>query len=119
MTEPRCLSVAPIMPSTDIVRTAAFYARLGFKAGETDGNFLMIGRDDIELFFGINPDHDPRRTAACIYVRVSDSEALSQLWQGIDGVKEPKDQDYGQRDLPVIDPDGNMLLFGSPLPAAT
>jgi hypothetical protein len=116
MTQPRCLSVAPIMPSTDIARTAAFYTRLGFVMDEPDGDFLMIRRDDIELFFGLNPDHDPKRTAACIYVRVSDSEALYRLWQGIEGVKEPKDQDYGQRDLPVIDSDGNMLLFGSPLP---
>ena len=119
MTEPRCLSVAPIMPSTDIVRTAAFYARPGFVMGEPDGDFLMVRRDDIELFFGINPDHDPKRTAACIYIRVNDSNAFFQFWRGIDGVKEPKDQDYGQRALPVIDPDGNMLLFGSPLSAAT
>jgi hypothetical protein len=115
MTEPRCLSVAPIMPSTDIARTAAFYARLGFAMGDPDGDFLMMRRDDIELFFGLNPEHDPKRTAACIYVRVSDSDALNALWHGIQGVKQPVDQDYGQRDLPVIDPDGNMLLFGSPL----
>lgn len=114
--EPRCLSVAPIMPSTDIARTAAFYRALGFVMDDPDGDFLMMRRDGIELFFGVNREHDPKTMAACIYVRVSDSDALHRLWQGLDGVKEPKDQDYGQRDLPVIDPDNNMVLFGSPLP---
>jgi len=50
MTQPRCLSVAPIMPSTDIARTAAFYTRLGFVMDEPDGDFLMIRRDDIDIF---------------------------------------------------------------------
>jgi catechol 2,3-dioxygenase-like lactoylglutathione lyase family enzyme len=114
--EPRCLSVAPIMPTTDVARTTAFYSRLGFEMNRHSDDFLMTRRDDIELFFGLNLEHDPKRTAACIYVRVTDSGALYSLWAGIAGVKEPKDQDYRMRDLPVIDPDGNLILFGSPLP---
>jgi hypothetical protein len=114
MTEARCLSVAPIIPTTDIARTAAFYGALGFAIERQDAEFLMTRRDDIELFFGLNPDHDPKRTASCIYIRVTNSDALHRLWAGIEGVKEPKDQDYKMRDLPVIDPDNNLLLFGSP-----
>lgn len=116
MTEPRLLSAAPIMPTTDVARTAAFYRALGFSIDDRHGEFLMTRRDDVELFFSLKPDHDPARTASCIYVRVSDSAALHRLWQGRDGVRPPIDQSYKMRDVPVIDPDGNLILFGSPLP---
>lgn len=76
----RCISVAPIMPTTDIARTRQHYARLGFSADVID-NFMMTKRDDIELLFSLNPEHDPKRTASCIYVRVADAEALHALWQ--------------------------------------
>lgn len=54
-------------------------------------------RDDMELFFSLMPDHDPKRTTAGTYVRVTD-------------------QAYKMRDLPVVDPDNNLILFGSPRP---
>ncbi len=117
-TDPRCLSVAPIMPTTDMARTAAFYTALGFAVNRYSDEFLMLRRDDIELFFGLNLEHDPKRTASCIYVRVTDSAALYEMWKGIEGVKAPKDQDYNMRDLPVGDPDNNLILFGSPIPQA-
>jgi len=116
MAEPRLLSAAPIMPTTDVARTAAFYRALGFAIDNGGGDFLMTRRDDVELFFSLMPDHDPKRTAACIYVRVTDAAALYRLWQGLEGVRPPIDQAYKMRDLPVVDPDNNLILFGSPLP---
>lgn len=116
MTEPRCLSVAPIMPTTDVARTIAFYQALGFATERQGAEFVMARRDDIELFLSFSADHDPKRTASCAYVRVTDSQALYGLWRGKDGVRTPIDQAYRMRDLPVIDPDGNLLLFGSPIP---
>ena len=112
----RCRSVAPIMPTTDIGRTKEHYERLGF-AVNVIGEFIMTKRDDIELFFSINPEHDPKRTASCVYVRVSDADALHAEWEaaGIPGIRNPRDTDYKMREFASIDPDGNMILFGSPL----
>ncbi|HEY1506064.1 MAG TPA: hypothetical protein VGF92_17295 [Stellaceae bacterium] len=76
----RCRSVAPIMPTTDIARTQRHYARLGFAVERHDDEFVMTKRDDIELFFSLSPDHDPKRTAACIYVHVTDADALHAEW---------------------------------------
>jgi hypothetical protein len=45
----RCISVVPIMPTTDIARTRQHYERLGFTADVID-DFMMTKRDDIELF---------------------------------------------------------------------
>jgi hypothetical protein len=116
-TKGRCRSVAPIMPTTDVARTEVHYGQLGFAVHRYSDDFVMTKRDDIELFFSLSPDHDPKRTAACIYVRVDDADALHAEWQaaGIPGLRDVHDTDYKTRELPYIDPDGNLILFGSPL----
>jgi hypothetical protein len=113
----RCLSVAPIMPTTDIERTVQHYERLGFTVNVVETGFAMAKRDEIELFFSLNPDHDPRRTAACIYIRIEDADALNKEWAaaGVPGLREPRNTDYKMREFPHIDPDNNLILFGSRL----
>ncbi len=112
----RCKSVAPIMPTTDIARTKTHYERMGFVV-ETYGEFVMTRRDDIELFFSLNADHDPKKTASCIYVRVNDADALHAHWQtaGVTGLNELRNTDYGMREFFYYDPDNNLINFGSPL----
>jgi hypothetical protein len=116
----RCRSVAPIMPTTDIARTEAHYEQLGFAVDRYSDEFVMTKRDDVELFFSLSPDHDPKRTAACIYVRVDDADALHAEWQGagVPGLRDVRDTDYKTREFGSIDPDGNLILFGSPLPSS-
>ena len=111
-----CRSVAPIMPTTDIERTKQHYEGMGFVV-EVHGEFVMTRRDDIELFLSLKPDHDPRRTAACTYVRVDDADTLHAAWSAaeIPGLRELRNTDYRMREFAYIDPDGNLLLFGSPL----
>src|ERR1700748_3001800 len=117
MTHPKehghCISVAPIMTTTAIVRTRQHYERLGFTANVIN-DFVMAKRDDIELFFSLNPEHDPKRTASCIYVRVDDANALHAELQAseVPGLRDVHDTDYKMREFPYIDPDGNLLLFG-------
>jgi hypothetical protein len=115
----RCKSVAPIMPATDVARTVAWYQAAGFAVDVYDAGFVMTKRDDIELFLSLKPDHDPKRTASCVYVRVDDANALHAVWQAADvaGLRELRNTDYRMREFALIDPDGNMMLFGSPLSA--
>ena len=111
----RCLSVAPIMPTTDVARTKEHYERLGFVVNVID-DFMMTRRDDIELFFSLSPDHDPKRTASCTYVRVTDADALHAEWQAVVlGLRKPRNTDYNMREFGFIDPDNNLILFGSRL----
>ncbi|HEX4027747.1 MAG TPA: VOC family protein [Rhizomicrobium sp.] len=113
-----CKSVAPIMPTTDVARTVAWYRAAGFAVEVHDGGFVMTKRDDIELFLSLNPEHDPKRTAACVYVRVDDADALHAKWRAMAvAVRQLRNTDYRMREFALIDPDGNMMLFGSPLPA--
>ena len=110
----RCKSVAPIMPTTDVPRTVAWYQSAGFSV-EVHGDFVMTRREDVELFLSLNPDHDPKRTASCVYVRVDDADALHSVWQGLAGLGELRDTDYRMREFAMVDPDGNMMLCGSAL----
>ena len=124
----RLFSVAPGLPTTDMARTVEHYQRLGFTFTAPGGTgpggeppaaagFAIGRRDGVELHFAVKPDHDPARTAAWVYVAVEDADALSAELDaaGAGQGRGPRDTDYGMRELAHIDPDGNMLLFGSPL----
>jgi uncharacterized protein len=121
----RLMSVAPGMPSADLARTADHYSRLGFtvtfpdRAALADADFAILVRDGIELHFARKPEHDPARTATWIYLRVEDADSLSTEFDvaGAGQGREVHATDYGLREFAHIDPDGNLLLFGSPNPA--
>jgi hypothetical protein len=120
----RLLRAAPGVPTTDMARTVEHYQRLGFtfsapgSAAPPAGASFAIGeRDGVELHFALKPDHDPSRTATWVYVGVEDADELSAEFDasGAGQGRAPRDTDYKMRELAHIDPDGNLLLFGSPL----
>jgi hypothetical protein len=110
------IRVAPGMPSTNIERTIENYARLGFTATLVMDDFAIIEREGVELHFALKPDHDPARTATWIYIRVEDADAFYKDMKsaGVD-INEPRDTDYRMREIPYVDPDNNLILFGSTL----
>jgi uncharacterized protein len=121
----RCLSVAPGVPTTDMTRTVEHYRRLGFtfstpgSPSVAEACFAIAERDGIELHFALKPEHDPATTATWVYIGVEDADVMSaELDAAGAGQGRPvRDTDYKMRELAHIDPDGNLLLFGSPLPS--
>ncbi len=120
----RLFSVAPGIPTTDMARTIEHYQRLGFTFSApgsaeplTDVDFAIGTRDGVALHFALKPDHDPSRTATWVYISVEDADQLSAELDacGAGQGRSPRDTDYKMRELAHIDPDGNLLLFGSPL----
>jgi ankyrin repeat protein/predicted enzyme related to lactoylglutathione lyase len=115
------------VPCTDIARTIRHYERLGFTFSATGGDslaeadFAIAQRDEIELHFVVKKDHDPARTAAWVYIGVEDAEAMhAELDAAGAGQGRPvRTTDYKMREFAHIDPDGNLLLFGSPLSEET
>jgi predicted enzyme related to lactoylglutathione lyase len=121
----RLFSVAPGIPTTDMARTVGHYQRLGFTfsvpgsaAPPAEASFAIGERDGVALHFALKPDHDPSRTATWVYISVEDADELSAEFEasGAGQSRTPRDTDYKMRELAHIDPDGNLLLFGSPLP---
>jgi hypothetical protein len=107
--------VSPIFPVTDLRRALDHYAALGCLVSAHDESYGFAARAGIELHLAVVPDHDPLRTAAAAYLHVPDADALAAEWASVDRTGAPVDTDYGLREGWHIDPDGNLLRFGSPL----
>jgi uncharacterized glyoxalase superfamily protein PhnB len=49
---------------------------------------------------------------------VEDADALAQTWLAAGGdVRLPQDTEWGQHEGVLVDPDGNVIRFGSPMNA--
>ena len=115
----RLKRIAPTFPVRDVRAALAYYERLGFATREygDDENaiygFAAVG--DVELHVGIVPDGKPS-VPATAYLYVEDADELAKEWTSAGGiVHPPQDTEWGQREGVLIDPDGNIIRFGSPL----
>jgi hypothetical protein len=121
---PQLTSVAPVLPTRDVGRLLEHYRLLGFAvdAYRPDDPPLEYGYahwDDVDLHFTRWDEHDPKRTAGQVYLYVDDADALYDQWRAaaVPGrLIAPQDADYGLREGAHIDPEGNLLRFGSWLP---
>lgn len=119
----RLLSIAPGVPTTDMARTVEHYGRLGFEfvapgeAVPAQAGFAIGRREGIELHFALKPEHDPKTTATWVYVGVESADAMAAelTAAGMAQGREAHDTDYRMREIAHIDPDGNLILFGSPM----
>jgi len=111
--------ISPIFPVTDLQRALDHYTALGCSVSRHDEEYGFAARAGVEIHLTVVRDHDPLRTAAAAYLHVPDADALAQEWARVDRTGQPVDTDYGLREGWHIDPDGNLLRFGSPLASAT
>ncbi len=110
----RLESVAPIFPVRDLDASLAHYSRLGFTTRRYEGGgYGFAALDDVELHLGTVTDFDEHGRAAA-YVFVDDADAVADRWRatGIE-VHGPEDTEWGQHEGAVVDPDGNVIRFGS------
>jgi catechol 2,3-dioxygenase-like lactoylglutathione lyase family enzyme len=121
------LAVQPVLGSTDLARSIAFYARLGFtcvfRDSEGDTRYAAMERDRVELHLqwsdltSIGPDLD-RPTYRFV---VDDVDALHAEFaskapetlrpKAATPYATPADTPWGTREFHVRDPDGNGLQF--------
>jgi len=120
-TEPRCLSITPIVPVIDLGRALEFYTKvLGFTVRARDDGYAYIVKDEVALRLLTATGEPPKGQQAC-YICVENLDglfdqmkaALEQLPEG--RVRAPFDQPYGQREFHVIDEDSLLIFFGEPV----
>jgi hypothetical protein len=116
-------SVAPVLPTRNVPSALARYERLGFDVSVYDGGafYGFARRGDVSLHLSRVENINPRTTLVSVYLYVADADALHAEWStsGVDGhFHEPTDTDYGLREGAYVDPDGNLLRYGSPLAGA-
>lgn len=110
---------APVFVTTDVGRALDHYKRLGFtvEAYEDGDHYGYACRDGIEIHLAKVDSVNHSTTTACAYVWVDDAEALHEEWAaaGVAGrLHPPARTDYGLLEGAHVDPDGNLIRFGSP-----
>jgi len=111
--------VAPVFVTTDLARALNHYERLGFvvEAYEGGDDYGYACRDGIEIHLARVDDVDCRTTTSCAYLWVDDAGALHDEWAaaGVSGrLVPPTPTAYGLEEGAHVDPDGNLIRFGSP-----
>ena len=108
--------VAPILGVRDIDAAVEYYARLGFTTRKYEGApYGFAERDGIELHLGGVPvGQEWTRTSAYLYV--DDADRLADEWRAAGAeVHGPEDTEWGQHEAALVDLDGNVIRFGSPM----
>jgi DNA-binding MarR family transcriptional regulator len=109
---------SPIFPVRDLPAALAHYTSLGFKTFAYDADYGFADRDGVGLHLAAHSHHDPAHEAASVYLYVRDADALHAAWSqpGIGGRTGPvQPTPYKLREGFHIDPDGNLIRFGSPM----
>lgn len=111
--------IHPKLPMRHKTTTLAFYTQiLGFRnlASGNYPDYLILGKDQIELHFFAYPDLIPEQNDGQVYIRVQDIEALYKHWTAQNVPIHPNGalavKPWGVKEFSVLDPDMNLLTFG-------
>ena len=114
--------ITPFMHVPDIEAALHFFIeRLGFTCRYRSGTYCYVQREAaaFRLLENIGDDGaPPGNRRFCYYIDVEDLDALhAELKPRLAGMNDgdvhgPVDQLYGQRELMIVAPDGNLLVFG-------
>jgi catechol 2,3-dioxygenase-like lactoylglutathione lyase family enzyme len=116
------IQVTPFMMVEDIERALAFFTGiLGFETMIRDSNYAYVHRETVgfRILEQTGPEGaSPGNRRFAYYIDVRDVDQLyAELKAKLDtlpkgDVHGPADKSYGQRELLVLAPDGNLLVFG-------
>lgn len=119
---PNFIQITPFIHVADLEAALAFFADLlGFTVGYRQPGYAYVSREGcgVRLLQSDGDDCAPPGTRRfAYYIDVRDVDALYAEWKPkLDALPEgdvfgPVDQPYGQRELLILAPDGNLLAFG-------
>lgn len=115
------IRITPFIHVPDIEAAVAFFESLGFTTYFRMGDYAYVQREcaGVRLMQNQGDDVAPQGDRRfSYYIDVEDIEALfRELRPVLDAmplghVHGPADKPYGQREVCVLAPDGNLLVFG-------
>ena len=93
----------------------AHYQLLGFETRAYEGGrYGFATRDGAEIHLGHVAGADCCSSSAYLWVEDADDVAVEWRLAGVE-VHSPVDTEWGQHEGAVVDPDGNVIRFGSPM----
>ena len=112
-------SAVPVLPVRDLLAALDHYRRLGFEVlPAPDAGYGYATRGGVTLHLRHVPDLDPAANTTVVYLTVDDADRLHVEWRWASvpvRLQEPRNTENGVREGAHIDPDGNVLRFGSPI----
>ena len=116
------LQVTPFIHVPDLDQAIAFFENLlGFRTRVKGGGYAYLDREGVGIRMLQNSGNDgapPGNRRFAYYIDVRDVDALhAELKPKLDAlpagdVHGPADKPYGQRELLILAPDGNLIAFG-------
>lgn len=110
-------TIHPKLPMRDKALTKEYYLNnLGFRELGDYEDYLIMGKDSIEIHFFSFKTLDPKENYAQVYIRTDD---IDQWYQSLldnntsihlNGQLQIKP--WGQKEFALLDPDNNLLTFG-------
>ena len=99
------------------VLTKDFYLnKLNFKELGDYGDYLILGKDHIEIHFFEFKDLDPKENYGQVYIRTNDINKLyNELLNNKTSIHPNgtlQIKPWGQKEFALLDPDHNLLTFG-------
>ncbi len=119
--QPRVTSFAPQFLVDDLVRSMAFYERIGFRFGEPWDGFYAIGeRDGLELHLKEAPKSSDERRHRREHEHLDASAGVDGIEafyaqcvaNGVTILRPLAATAWGTKDFYVEDPDGYIIAFG-------
>jgi hypothetical protein len=107
-------SLAPVLPVRNLGDALGTYERLGFAVSRYTGDaaYGYARRDGVSLHLS----EVGGLVSVYLYVDSADDLHVEWLAAEVPGrLHAPQDTDYGLREGAYVDPDGNLLRYGSPL----
>src|SRR5262249_30039657 len=115
------IRITPFMHVPDVDAAVAFFEKLGFKTYYRFSDYAYVQRECAGVRILQNHGEDgapPGNRRFAYYIDVENIEAISQELKPVldtmppADVHGPADKPYGQRELCILAPDGNLLVFG-------
>ena len=112
--------LAPILAVRDMKKALTFYNEIGFKTEflwqDPPSYAVLSGGGSASIHLSLlDPAHRGQKTKGVIYVFVHNVDQLYEecLEKGSSIAEGIATRDYGMRDFEILDPDGNLLTFGT------
>lgn len=110
-------AINPKLPMRDKSTTKNYYLNnLNFKEIGNYDDYLIVGKDKIEIHFFMFKELDPKENYGGVYIRTDDIDKLYQSLLNSKTSIHPNGnlviKPWGQKEFALLDPDNNLLTFG-------